>query len=63
MVAQGQTHWTLVQCEVLTLSQLFLNECWSGGMADALDSKSSDRKVMRVQLPPPAVFQKNILSP
>lgn len=28
--------------------------CWSGGMADAMDSKSIDRKVMRVRLPPPA---------
>lgn len=28
--------------------------CRGGGMADALDSKSSDRKVMRVRLPPSA---------
>ena len=29
-----------------------------GGMADALDSKSSDRKIVWVQVPPPAEFSR-----
>ena len=40
-----------------------------GGMADALDSKSSDRKIVWVQVPPPALlflghdrFYKNLRS-
>jgi hypothetical protein len=33
------------------------NESRSGGMADALDSKSSDRKVVWVQVPPSVLLK------
>ena len=31
-------------------------QCLSGGMVDAEDLKSSDRKIVRVQVPPRAPF-------
>jgi len=32
-------------------------------MADALDSKSSDRKVVGVQVPPPVLFLSSLTAP
>ena len=35
----------------------FISSSRSGGMADALDSKSSDRKIVWVQVPPPVLLK------
>src|SRR6266852_4541999 len=40
---------------ISAVSHCILASCRRGGMADALDSKSSDRKIVWVQPPPPAL--------